>query len=453
MINIIKNNSLNEIEYVLNQVWPDLTKLVFTNEFEGKDELIKEVSNEIIGLVDKSLKKPSEDTTFKVINILKLIDDLVHTQTYKDVINQKVASMLGSENIIDNIQYNIDKLIGENKETDVIKILNFISNIKEKDVFINKYYQLLVKRLMSKISEIKPNQIPDSKTVITKYFHTEKKILEVLKQKFGDKLVYKLYKVISDTEVSFDDNVEFNKLKIDNFENQMVVITTSYNNWDINQNEGIVNSSMVEAIQNTTLGKHLYNYQKYYDMRYTQKRIINWFPHFGEVSVTYLNQELKMLPIQFMVLELFNDVNRLGLNVVTQSKFFSNYTTKFVNDIIGSLVSSRLFKVHNDVLLLSTSGEFKNNLIEIFFTNSDYASVWEQKRQDELAHERVEIVNTNINHQLKLKSMSKEELYQTVAQAVNVFELDIPTFDKSIDYMCRMDYIKIDNSLFHKIVY
>ena len=31
----------------------------------------------------------------------------------------------------------------------------------------------------------------------------------------------------------------------------MTVITTSYNNWDVNQNEGLVNNSIVEQIKNT----------------------------------------------------------------------------------------------------------------------------------------------------------------------------------------------------------
>jgi hypothetical protein len=39
---------------------------------------------------------------------------------------------------------------------------------------------------------------------------------------------------------------------------------------------------MVESIINTQLGKHLINYNKYYDLRYCNKRILNWFPHFGE---------------------------------------------------------------------------------------------------------------------------------------------------------------------------
>jgi hypothetical protein len=233
----------------------------------------------------------------------------------------------------------------------------------------------------------------------------------------------------------------------------MVVITTSYANWDVNQSEGIVNSNMVDGIKNTVLGKHLRNYQKYYELRYSNKRIINWFPHFGEVTVEYLNKEIKMLPIQLMVLEMFNNVNRLSVQEISSARFFSNYTSKFVNDIIGSLVMSGLFKPQNDNLVLTSTPDFKENLIEIFFTNSDYASVWEQKRQEELANSRDDIINANINHHLKKQKMTKSELFETIKRTIELFELDQRLFDKSFNYMIKQDYIKLEDDMCQKIIY
>jgi len=193
-------------------------------------------------------------------------------------------------------------------------------------------------------------------------------------------------------------------------------------------------------------------YQKFYELRYENKRVINWFPHFGEVNISYLDCNIKMLPIQFMVLEMFNNKSCLTLYEVLNSTFFTNYTSKFRNDIIGSLVSGGLLRVHNDHLELMTNKDFKNDLIEIFFTHSDYAAVWEQNRNDELAHTRQEITNTNINHLLKQSKRSKQELYDLVKQSIKVFELDKATFDKSVDYMVSMDYIKFDDH-YVKILY
>ncbi len=450
---IVKNSSLNEIEFVFDKTWSDIKKSIMSNNFEGKDDNINSISNEIISLIDRTIKANDVNQTFQLINILKFTDDLINSQTNREVINQKIANTLGSEDLQDSIHQNINDLIVQGKDKDVIKLLNFVSNVKDKDIFISKYYQFLIKRLMTRISEISPDKMSESKVEVSKYFENERKIYEYLKIKFGDKLVYKINKVITDTEFSFDDNVNFNDIDIKNFENKMTVITTSYNNWDVNQNEGLINSQIVESIKNTTLGKHLRNYQKYYELRYANKRVINWFPHFGEVNITYLNQNIKMLPIQFMVLEMFNDKERIGVDTFSKESFFSNYTYKFANDIVGSLVSGGILKVHNDHIELVTNGEIKNDMIEIFFTHSDYASVWEQNRNQELAHTRQEITSSNINHTLKQKSQTRQELYDIVKQSIKVFELDQNIFDKSIEHMISMDYIKLEDQNYVKLFY
>ncbi len=450
---IVKNNSLNEIEFVFEKTWTDIKKSVIQSNFEGKEDNLTSVSNEIISLIDRTIKSNDIGQTFKLINILKFTDDLMNSQTNKEIINQKIANTMGSEELQDSIHQTINDLIVQGKEKDVIKLLNFVTNVKDKDLFINKYYQFLIKRLMTRISETSPKEMATLSSEDMESIEIERKVLDYMKNKFGEKLLYKLNKVITDTEFSYGDNINFNKLSINNFENKMTVITTSYNNWDVNQNEGLINNSIVESIKNTVIGKHLKCYQKYYELRYSNKRIINWFPHFGEVNITYLNQNIKMLPIQFMVLEMFNDENRLGMDVVSKAPFFSNYSSKFTNDIIGSLVSGGLFKVNNDSLNLVTSGEIKSDLIEVFFTHSDYASIWEQNRQQELAHTREEIVNANINHAVKHKSLIRQELYDIVKQAINVFELDQALFDKSIEHMVAMDYIKLEDQQYVKLYY
>ena len=351
---IIKNNSLEEIEYVFENTWNDINKLITETKFDGKDKLLNNISTEIISLVNRSLKSQNPGYTFKIINFLKYADNIVNQSTHKEIINQKVSSTLSSDVLIENILIIIDSLIRESKEKDVIKLLNFVSNVKDKDMFVTKYYQYLIKRLMEKISDFRTHN-----TVHKEYLSTEKRVFDFLKTKFGDKLVYKINKVIIDTEFSFEDNLNFNKLNMDGFVNKMTVITTSFNNWDVNQNEGLINSKMVESIQTSQLGKHMINYQKYYELRYCNKRLLNWFPHFGEVNVTYIGKEIKMLPIQFMVLELFNDVNSVPVKDVLASQFLSNYISKFTNDIIGSLVSSGLFKMSNDSMSLISESDLK----------------------------------------------------------------------------------------------
>lgn len=456
LTDIIRSNTLDEIEFVFDNIWSEFSKIVLETEFDGKSDLVGELSKEVVCLIDRVLKQSGESNVFKLINILKYVDQLVEKQDCKDIINQKIAVSLSSEELLEQIHGTINNLVCEGKSIEAHKLLKFVSNVKDKDVFIGKYYQFLIKRLMDTISKIDPNSKQTHPHAFSDYIECEKNILQFLRMKFGDKLCYKINKVITDTEMSWDDNLNFQKLTSGTFDNKMSVITTSYSNWDVNQTEGIVTNNIIESIKQTQLGKHLKNYQHYYELRYSNKRVINWFPHFGEVSIGYAGSNFVMLPIQFMVLEMFNDVDRVQISQVQSAKFFSNYTEKFRSDIIGSIVTSGLFKMQGETLSLVSSGNFKTNLIEVFLTNSDYGSVWEQQRKEEIVHTREEVTYCVINSTLKNndRAMSSDELFKVVKEAIEVFELEPTVFTKSIEYMCKQDYIKPDNEgNYLKLVY
>jgi hypothetical protein len=476
LIVIIQSNTLDEIGFTLDNIWNDFAKLVLDNKFENKEIIFNILFDEIINLLNKLLK-PNNINIFKLINLLKYIDQIVDNQLIKDIINQKISTALCSDNLIDQIHITINDLICDEKSNETIKLLKFVLNIKNKDIFIAKYYEFLTKRLMCAISKFN-SEIALGKQYCVKsfsnYINIEKIILNFFKIKFGDKICYKINKVISDTELSFNDNIGFNNLT-NNMFNKLSVITTSFNNWDINQTEGIVTNKIIETLLQTQLGKYLHNFDHYYNTAYGGKRILNWFPHFGEVSITYLNQQLTMLPIQFMVVEMFNDVNQIDLHNIQNANFFSNYTQKFRNDIIGSLVTSGMFGLGSEksellelqtsshsshsnatVMVLLNSKTINNNLIEIFLNTSDYKSIWENNRIEELIHTREEITSTVINHVLKNKSnpLLYDELFTFVKKSIILFELDDLIFTKTIDYMIKQDYIrKLDNLSYEKRIY
>lgn len=445
---IIRLNKISEIEFILNNCWAELDVYVFSNTFENKDQLIAELSREFINLIDKTLN--GDINVLSAINILKFADDLIQNQTHKDLINQKVATILnsdGSNNLLQQIQQNIDNLVKNNKEKDAIKLLQFVSAVKDKDMLITQYYQTLIRRLLDFVTQHK-----NDKQLLCDHLKIEKKICEFMKFKFGDKLIYKINKVIYDIEVSIDDNSNFTKCITD--VHDMLVITTSYNNWDVNQTEGLLDKAIVKMLENTMLGKYLTYYQQFYEIRYENKRQLNWFPHFGEVDITYLNQSFKMLPIQFMVLEMFNDVSSVNVNEIIRAPFFTNYSPKFVNDVIESLIVSGLVSANNTNIVLTTQlipEKFTKNLVDVFFSSSECVSLWEQRRDQELAHSREEIVYANVNHLLKLKAIDVTELFEMAVRAINIFELDRKVFDKAIGHMCSMDYIKVEGTLCSKI--
>jgi len=480
LIDIIQSNTLDEIIFTFDNIWNDLSKLILYSKYNDKQIIFNILFDKIIILIKKSLKMPNFNI-FKLINFIRYVNQLVDSKPIKDIINQQISTALSSDDLMDQIHITINELICNDKPTETTQLLKFVLNIKNKDIFIAKYYQTLTKRIMTKFSEFNSEIALGKEHCIknfTKYINIEKIVLHFLKNTFGTKLCYKINKVINDADISFYENIAFNKLTYNIF-NKISVITTSFNNWDVNQTEGIVTSKMVDYIRETQLGNYLHNFKYYYNIKHNGKKILNWFPHFGEVSITYLNQELIMLPIQFMVVEMFNNVNSVDLDNVQNAIFFSNYSHKFRNDIIGSLISSGMFRLESiyglnsgkndrtimvlqscfaqlDNRVLLNSNTINNNFIEIFLNTSDYKNIWENNRREEIVHTREEITSTVINHLLKINSkpLFYDELFTFVKKSIILFELDDLIFTKTIDNMIKQDYIrKLDNLSYEKIIY
>jgi len=493
LIEIIKHNSLHEIEYTINNVWKYILEIIFY-DLDHKETLLASVSNEIInrcsGIVTSIKEIESKINISKYLSTFDIVRFSGNIKSSKQLkINtqvkehrEKVANFLPSFKDSSYDKYNIfvtnmsKSIINYFKpDENETKVINFINNLINTailnnnienvktiilvtnsliniDIFINNYYDLLVKRLTNKMSLTSMSDfeiyIQNEREVV---FTILSKI--ILKNKITEDVLYKINKVINDTELSFNENINFSKLSNKLLNTKLSVITTSFENWNINQTEGIIDSKMVDAIKETQIGKCLKYYDLYYTEKYKKQRIINWFPHFGEINITYLNQKFKMLPIQFMILEMFNNVEQLPLQQIINSKILSNYSEKFKTDIINSMIISGLFIMVNENIILSQSKNIKNDLIEIFLNTSDYPNIWEQMKQKELTYSRDEIVNTVINHTLKTLSKSKSDLFILIKDKIKLFKLEEEIYTKSLKYLVEMDYIKLnDNDEYEKII-
>ena len=142
--------------------------------------------------------------------------------------------------------------------------------------------------------------------------------------------------------------------------------------------------------------------------------------------------------------------------VITSFMYNTNKTKEYMeSEVVINLVTNESFSKEKFISEVKLSRFKYPDIIiaQAYIETSHFSSqVWEQNRNDELIHTRQEITNTNINHLLKQHKRSKYELYDLVKQSIKVFELDQATFDKSIDYMVLMDYIKFDNQSFKTII-
>ena len=442
LIEIIQFNSLAEIDYTINKLWSYITNI---KKYDF-DELSLTISNEIINRCSNSINNINDLKI--IIKFNKYFSELNKSNNKHNIFIAKISNSIinyfnNETKIINFINEFINESILNNQISDAITAIIISNIINDLDVFINTFYDLLIKRLTNKINLT--NEIE-----FKKYIEIEKEIvihLSKLKRKCN---LYKINKVISDTTNSFNENILFNNLSKRLLNKKVSVITTSYNNWNINQTEGIINTKILDHINNTQLGKYLKYYELFYMEKYNNKRIINWFLHFGEINITYLNQNLLMFPIQFAIVEMFNDRDQIPFQEIISSKILINYSDKFKNDIINSIIISGLFIIENDDIILSKSSDIKNNLIEIFLNTSEYPNIWEQLKERELAHSREEIVNTVINHLIKTCPKEKSELYSLVKKNIKLFKLEEELFNKSLKYLIEMDYIRLNDNKYEK---
>ena len=433
-IDIIKLNSLEEINFIFKNRFNIIIE-IYNNQFNNRDEITYLINNEIINLI-KKIDNTDLENIILIINIIKYFN-IFFIKMYKNIAIHNINKLLDITNL--NIIFNkINNYIIDNNYNDVNNIIILLSYIEDKEFICNLYYKNLISRLFTYL--INKNNF-DINILL------EKKLLNILKISIDNKYLYKIKKVIEDADLSYLTNNELNESNT-NLINNLNVLLISYNNWSINYNDGLITVDLLNL--NTPLTDYILSYNNHYTKNYNNKKLL-WLPQYGEINITYLTQNLIMLPIQFMIVEMFIYKDSIPIDEIMCSKFFSNYSNKFKNDIIYSLILSKLMTNINNNLVLSKNGTFKNNLIDIFMLESQYIK---NKINDELIFSYRDITVTNINHILKLKSLKFNDLFDEVKNKIKLFNVDNLLLNSSLDYMINMDYIIYNSDgLYEKIYY
>lgn len=403
LIVIIKKNTISTVEFVLSNIYKTLPFIIDYN-------LIKTIIDEIIILFTKNIKSKTVDDDLDLLKIIYYIDSI--KPKIKDYSSDKFYKFLNTIPISCDV---IDKI-----DNNSIIIL---MNMKNSDELIHKYYYCLIQRLLNY------TKLTDKKE-FNNYIVKETDIIKKLGGKH--EIIIKMTKAIIDIMDSFSNMQSYNQSNIN-------IITISYNNWDINQTEGVITGNLLENISNTLLYKEITAYNQFYKNN-NKNKILNWFLHFGEINITYLEKNIKLLPIQFLVLEMIE--NKYDIK---NAKIFSNYSPKFINDIISSLIIGKILLIENNNIILNDTPNFDDDFINIFFTTLDYSSIWEEKRKELFVHSRFQIINTNINKILKTSTLNENNLFAHVKKSISLFDVEKEQFDKSLKYMIDSDYIKINS--------
>jgi hypothetical protein len=173
-----------------------------------------------------------------------------------------------------------------------------------------------------------------------------------------------------------------------------------------------------------------------------------WFPQYGEVNITYDNNNFIMLPIHFMILELFDKSENIKIKDIYTLAFLKNYEKSLIDKLVESLIKSNIVVISStdNNLLLNKSKNYNTNIIEIFNNIKnpvEYNINYVIPKKD--------IICSNINHILKQTDANKEELFKYLQDTIIVFKLIREDFDSAIQYMINMDYIASDGNIYSKL--
>jgi hypothetical protein len=444
-------NSCSSLElYYLIEYNKNILKTIITTDLNHS------FTNQVFVFIILQEEKHKNSTN--LINFIKCfqtIHELVlPSGNSRDKINAKISEIFSNEESQNVLLETINKTILTEKINNLYDILYFCSNIKNKDIFIEKYNRMLINRLLHK-----PN------------IYIERKYYEVLYNIFGDKLLYKTNKILIDIEYTIEDKGNFIKLS-DNIKKEnnlfqdsigynynivtiMNVVTSSYNNWDINYSEGIIPDNFVKKyINDYILLNMMYVYSEFYKLRYKNKRKLNWYPHFGEIVFDFNEIEFKMLPIQFILLEHIYKVTIISKNELINFQIFSGYNEHFKKSIVSSLLLGGIIILEDDnIKINSNTSKIASNYVELFFTSSSYVDIWNVNREKELILSREEVLSSWINHFLKKESLEKIELMFKIKKSMDLFEFTIDFLDNVIVDMCNKKYIKYNQEKLEKIIW
>jgi len=436
------SNNIYDIDEILNNTFNIIETILDYVNIKKLSDSIFENFLKVLQLINFN----NNDDIFIKFNILKYI--IIFTKkccTIKlNVLKKNINNIEINNSIFDFLVNHINILINNSNINEIFNIINIISYIKNYDIFINKYYLECTKRLL---------YLYNNNNFLAK-INIEENIYKYLYNVFTEKYVYKIYKIINDANNSYKINKNF----INNYENnKLSIFITSYDCWQINQSDGFIKSS--DETCSLFLLK-LNDYNNYYNNMFKHKHI-KWLLHYGEITIKYMNNIFIMLPIQYIILEMFDIYSMILYDTIINNIIFKNYSTIFKINIISSLIKSNLLIQNKEYLILNnnfiSNNELDNiNLIDIYINNFVINNSFEENIKYELCHTRENIISTNINSLLKkFIELKYSELFNKVKNCITVFDVTSDIFDKTVKYMVDMDYIKISDelNLYVKIYY
>jgi cullin 1 len=407
---------------------------IFYEIVKSYEEYLDENLEDLIDRYKKLIKKEYMDFFDKFINIYLTnqenineyfeSDKLFH-KSLSDIFTKNLSKSIDSETLENYLVQYINKILTKKNKSDVDTSEN-INNIflifkliRNKDIFINKYQNLLSIRLLNETySDIE----------------YEKKFLMKLKLECGYSSILKLERMISDYLLHKDNSKKFNDYLNENNIKLPIEFNTkvlTYGNWPKFLDDNLI------LPPNLVKSQNIFND---YFLETSSSRKLRWFHQYDSIELNAIFESNKYTIscniYQALVLLLFNDNLNLNKELIMKKTGIEH---EVINKILHSLVSKHnLVNFKNDKYSLNNN--FKSNLkkLKLLCPNLSY-----QKKESVVNIDRPIIIESLIVRIMKTRKMiSHNELVNELLIQIKNFVPEKSLIKERIESLIERDYIE-----------
>ena len=218
--------------------------------------------------------------------------------------------------------------------------------------------------------------------------------------------------------------------------------------WNINHSMSNVTNNITIYGQFTQILEHIIS-----RFQYGNKSLII-YPHLGMLDITFTINEINkscdiiLSPLQMMCLELFQYNLLFEFDIIHCMLKVNIGNSDLVTNIIKSLIRGGILvqKIVQNITLLGLNSDLPEHVNLIHYLNNSIDIDTTDLIQQELAHERIDILGCNINSIIKtIKMMPYIEVYDKCKTLITQFIVTKELFDNSIEMMCKKEYIDRDS--------
>ena len=435
IFDILTNNTIYELYNIINneKVASILHLCSFNIEFIEK--LIFLISNSSDEDIIHYYKFVS---IFHFINIKTIY---IHFDKIYNVLYDKIYKNFDNSKLLNDIIFDIHLTIFNNKQNNFFLMNKIITSFSNTDIFNTIYIKYVKIRCMYFYSEFISGTITinnilyklNNEVIILSNLNLLNKSLCIIVKN----IVHDIHQSITYSSIDINEQININ-----------VIITSHY--WNINDNAITSNFLTMNSTKNNILIDYIIKFNNTYVENYKNQRKLYWYLHYGNVDIIYLNKNIKMLPIHMIILDIICD-NKFKISDFKTKDFLNLYPLDFINNLLNSLLFSKLVIIENEILIMNESDNFTTDIINIFLIY--YYNKTDIIENDDLGHSYKYILIANINHELKLQSLNYTNLFNIIRKNNILASINNEIFLDTLNYMIEMEYIIMNNLLYEKIYY